>query len=306
MTEQEHKAIIYICILAALADGSQSEAERAQIQRILEGFADPRLDLSSACQDVLAGKVTLAAAAGRLQSPAARALAYEMAACLCRADGDLLDPEKKFLADLRHALQLDTTATDAQINSIPACVGPVSPPPIIGQSSLDVEIDRMILDAAILNGALEIMPHSLATMAIIPLQTRLVYQIGSRYGYQLDSGHIKEFLATVGVGMTAQVFEGFTRRLVGQFARHWAGGIIGGLVQEATGSAVGFASTYALGQVAHKYYASGRTLSAAQLKDTFASMLQAGRSLQGRYANDIQQQARQVNLRDLIPLARQP
>ena len=43
----------------------------------------------------------------RLQSPAARALAYEMAVCVCNADGAVDDPEKKFLADLHQALQLD-------------------------------------------------------------------------------------------------------------------------------------------------------------------------------------------------------
>src|SRR6266566_5256826 len=52
----------------------------------------------------------------------------------------------------------------------------------------DVERDRMILNTAILNGALEIMPHTLATMAIIPVQMRMVYQIGKRRGYELDRG----------------------------------------------------------------------------------------------------------------------
>ena len=138
-------------------------------------------------------------------------------------------------------------------------------PPLLNQNqNRDAEVDQMILNAAILNGALEIMPHTLATMAIVPLQMRLVYRIGHAYGYELDRGHIKDFLATVGVGLTSQVFEGFTRQLVGGFARRLTGGFLGGLVGEATGSAVAFASTYALGQVAKKYYASGRSLSAAQ------------------------------------------
>ena len=84
-------------------------------------------------------------------------------------------------------------------------------------------LDHMILNAAILNGALEIVPHSLAAMAIIPLQMRLVYQIGSIYGYQLDSGHVKEFLATAGIGLTSQV-------LKGSRAGWWAGLPAGSLV----------------------------------------------------------------------------
>ena len=64
-------------------------------------------------------------------------------------------------------------------------------------------------------------------------------------------------------------------------------------------------STYALGQVARKYYASDRTLSASQLKEVFTTMLQNGRSMQGRYSGDILQQSRQVNVSELVPLARQ-
>ena len=52
----------------------------------------------------------------------------------------------------------------------------------------EAELDQMIMNAAIMNGALEIMPHTLATMAIVPLQMRLVYRIGHAYGYELDRG----------------------------------------------------------------------------------------------------------------------
>jgi len=169
----------------------------------------------------------------------------------------------------------------------------------------EVELDRMILNTAILNGALEIMPHTLATMAIIPVQMRMVYQIGKRQGYELDRGHIKDFLATMGIGLTSQVFEGFTRRLVGGLARGLAGGLLGGMVGQATGSAFAFATTYALGQVAKRYYASGRALSTEQLKDVFSSMLVEARSMQGRYSGDIAQKSQQVSVSELLPLVRQ-
>jgi uncharacterized protein (DUF697 family)/tellurite resistance protein len=298
MTAQEQRAIVCICILAAYADGNQHEFERAQIQKIVNGFSGEQFDLSSAYQDVLGGKVTLADAVGQLQTPASKALAYEMAVCLCNADGVLQDAERQFLADLRQTLHLDPATVDAHQQTAQALAGQsFTPPPVvsnINNAGLEADLDRMILNAAILNGALEIVPHSLANMAIIPLQMRLVYQIGNRYGYQLDSGHIKEFLATVGVGLTSQVFEGFTRRLVGGFAGGLVGGLLGGLVKEATGSAVGFASTYALGQVARRYYASGRTLSTQQLKDVFSSMLNQGRSMQSGYSGDIAARARSV------------
>jgi uncharacterized protein (DUF697 family)/tellurite resistance protein len=308
LSQQEHRAIVGLCVLAAFADGAQSEDERARIEQIVNGFSGEGLELASVYQDVLGGKFTLATAASQLQTPPARALGYEMAVCVCNADGVMNDSEKKFLSDLHQALQLQTSATADHQQTAQALAG--QPPPIIAappvlDQNREAEVDKLIMNAAILNGALEIIPHTLATMAIVPLQMRMVYRVGQAYGYEMDRGHIKDFLATVGVGLTSQVFEGFTRQLIGGFARRLTGGFVGGLLGEATGSAVAFASTYALGQVAKKYYASGRTLSGSQLKDVFSTMLQNGRSMQGRYSGDILQRSRQVNVSELLPLASQ-
>ena len=180
LSEQEHKAVICVCILAAFADGTQDEVERAQIERIVNGFPEEHLDLASAYQDILGGKLSLAQVVGQLRAPSAKALAYEMAVCVCHADGLLQEPEKRFLADLRQALQLDSSSVDEHQQTVQAMmVQPLagSVPPV--DASREAELDHLILNAAILNGALEIMPHTLATMAIIPLQMRMVYQIGN-------------------------------------------------------------------------------------------------------------------------------
>jgi uncharacterized protein (DUF697 family)/tellurite resistance protein len=308
ITNPEQRAILCVCILAAFADGAQDEAERAQIERIVSGFAGTQMDLTSAYQDVLGGRLSLTDVAGQLQTPASKALAYEMAVGVCHADGVLADSESSFLSDLRAALHLDAAAADTHEQTASALAAvPIggSPAPPVVDAGREAEIDGVIHNAAILNGALEIMPHTLATMAIIPLQMRMVYQIGRRYGYELDRGHIKDFLGTVGIGLTSQVFEGYAQRLIGGLTRGLAGGLLGGLAGQATGSAVAFATTYALGQVARRYYASGRTLDAAQLKAVFASMLDEGRSLQGRYSGDISQRSRQVNMSEILPLVRQ-
>jgi uncharacterized protein (DUF697 family)/tellurite resistance protein len=307
MTEQEHRAIICTCILAAFADGAQEEVERAQIERIVNGFSEDHLELAGAYQEVLSGKLTLKQAADQLQTPAAKALAYEMAVCVCHADGVLKAPEKQFLADLRQALRLDNAAVDNHHQTAQALVDQplsVAAPPV-QDTAREAELDRLILNAAILNGALEIAPHTLATMAVIPLQMRMVYRIGKLYGFELDRGHIKDFLATVGIGLTSQVFEGFTSRLIGGLTRQLGGRLLGGLAGQAAGSAFAFATTYALGQVARRYYASGRTLDSAQLKEVFSSMLAEARNLQGRYSGDIAQKSRQVNVSQLLPLVQQ-
>lgn len=304
ITPAEQHAILGLCILAAFADGSQGLAERERIQAIASGFAQENPDAALAYQEVLGGRLPLASAVSRLQSPAARNLAYEMAVCVCNADGAANESEQKFLSQLQQALQLDRSTLENHEQTAAALGTPplvVVPPPMLN-AGREAEVDQMILNAAILNGALEIVPHTLATMAIVPLQMRLVYRIGKSYGFELDRGHIKDFLATVGIGLTSQVLEGFTQQLVGGLARRLTGRLLGGIIGQATGSAFAFASTYALGQVARKYYASGRTLSAAQLKDVFANLLSTGRSLQDRYAGDIRQRSQQVNVTELLPL----
>lgn len=304
---QESRAIICLCILAALADGAQNELERARILTILSGLAEAEVDLTSSYQDALSGKLSLASTAAELQSTSAQAVGYEMAVCVCNADGALNESERRFLSELRAALQLDSSSgVDYQQTAQAIALQPVnqSIPPVI-DANWEAELDQIVLNAAILNGALELMPQTLATMAILPLQMRMVYRIGNRYGFELDRGHITEFLATVGIGLTSQVFEGFARKLLGGFTRKLAGGLLGGLAGQVTGSAFSFATTYALGQVARKYYASGRRLDAAQLKDVFTAMLREGRSVQDRYAGDIAARSRQVNVTELLPLIKQ-
>jgi uncharacterized protein (DUF697 family) len=166
------------------------------------------------------------------------------------------------------------------------------------------ELDSMILKAAVLNGALELLPQSIASMAIIPLQMKLVYRIGKAHGYELDRGHVKDLLATLGVGLTGQYLEQVGRKLVGGLFGQVVGGLVGSLARGATGAAFSFATTYALGQVARRYYAGGRTLSAEMLQRTFSEMLAQGKELQIRYATQIEQQARSVDVGRLVQMVR--
>src|SRR5579859_7925285 len=144
LNEQEHRAILCVCILAAFADGAQDEVERAQIERILSGFSDQHLDLASAYQDVLSGKLSLAQTAPQLQSAPSRALAYEMAVCVCNADGILKDSERQFLAELRKGLQLDNNVVEAHQEAAQAMAAhPLTIAPPVIDSGRDAEIDHL-------------------------------------------------------------------------------------------------------------------------------------------------------------------
>lgn len=305
MNAQEQEAIFTICLMAAFADGGKSELERAELKRIAEGFPGIA-NAALLYQRVLTREVTAQQAAAVITSPDLRQLAYEMAVCVCEADDVTNNAEREFLAALRRELKLDPAAVAAfeqRADELAAEPVAVSVPPPLPKVN-DPELDRMILNYAILNGALELLPSSLATMAIVPLQMKMVYRIGKASGHELDRGHIKELLATAGVGLTSQVVEGYARKLIGGLAGKVFGGLARGLTNQLTSSATSFASTYALGQVARRYYAGGRKLSAAQLKETFQSLLGEANSLHSRHAGEIQQKAGQVNVSQLLPLIR--
>jgi len=165
-------------------------------------------------------------------------------------------------------------------------------------------LDSMILRYAILNGALELLPQSWATVAIIPLQVKMVYRIGKAHGVALDQGHIREFIAAAGVGMGSQYLEQFGRRLLGGLVGKMAGRTVGGLAGRATGVAFSFATTYALGQLAKRYYAGGRVMSTDVLRQTFQGLLGPAKNLQQQHLPEIQARARTLNAGEVLRLVK--
>jgi uncharacterized protein (DUF697 family)/tellurite resistance protein len=300
MTGAEQQAVLTLCLMAVFSDGTKDEHERAEVKRIADSLAPgSALNLPALYQDVLLGRRSLEQAATALTTPELRNLAYEMAVCVCDADGGANAAEEAFLERLRTSLRLDSqparefAVQAAAVADVPLADGQVLPAATADTAALD----KMILNYAILNGALELLPQSIASLAIIPLQMKMVYRVGQAHGYNLDRGHIKDLLAALGVGLTGQYVEQIGRKLLG--------GLLGSLGSVATGSAFSFATTYALGEVAKQYYASGRQIDTAQLKQAFASMLQDAKGLQARYAGDIQQKARTIDTRQLLGLVRQ-
>ncbi|MCY7387641.1 MAG: DUF533 domain-containing protein [Burkholderiales bacterium] len=316
MTEQENKAIITLALMAAFADGGNSDVERAEVKRITDALSkDGDINVATIYQDVILNRVTLAAAVAALTTPAAKSLAFELCVSVCDADGTQGAPERAFLANLRQALQLDPVASASAntfaANSATLAAAPlssVSPlePQMLASTMTIAEQDKVILNYAILNGALELLPETLASMAIIPLQMKMVYRIGKTYGFELDKGHIKDFLATAGVGMASQYVEQIGVKLIGRiFGGGLLGGLIGGVAKQAVSSGMSFSTTYALGHLARRYYAGGRTFSTAVLKDTYTSLLGEAQRMQGQYLPAMREKARTVNVAQILEEVRQ-
>jgi uncharacterized protein (DUF697 family)/tellurite resistance protein len=310
MNTSEQRALLGLCLLAAFADGNKNQTEHDRLRQITEGFNNTELNATALYQDVLLKRVTAAELAGQITSSEGRTLAYEMALGVCESDGLLGDAERTFLAELQRSLKLaegqaaglQEEADVITLAALPPVLAAPQPAPPAAPPTRAAEVEKTILNTAILAGALELLPNSLATMAIIPVQMRLVYRIGQQYGYALDRGHIGEFLAAVGLGMTSQVVEGYATKLMRGLLGRVAGGLGRGLSATLTGSAMSFATTWAIGQLAHRYYAGGRTLSALQLKELFQTLLGQARGLQQTYLPQMQERSRNLDLQEVAAL----
>jgi uncharacterized protein (DUF697 family)/uncharacterized tellurite resistance protein B-like protein len=320
----EKESIALIALSAAFCDGNKTDSEREAVRTLLEDLEIP--NASALVTRVLLKKASLVETTPQLLSPESRVLAYEMAVSIIEADGHRNEVETQFLAELASLLQLlpqqaaeplkvaDNIAASASLPPLlfmpePTSTGPAIPAnataaPTTPVRTPDPVLASTIRNTAILAGALELLPQSVATLGILPLQTHLVYRVGRHYGYTLDAGHVKEFIGVLGLGLTSQALEGLARKFLGGLIKKAGGGLAGSLAKAATGPAITFATTYAMGQLAQRYYMGGRTLSTLQLKDSFQQLFSAARSEGERLLPEIQSRAKGLNLSQLPALIR--
>ena len=319
---EQQRALLVIGLYAAFSDDVKDELERGELRSIAESLAEESdtPDLARIYQDVLLKRVSIEAAAAKLTEPGQRQLAYEMAVCVCDADGRQSELERRFLGELRKLLQLDpgqAAAFESEADAVVSLTDVAAPPAAMAVVPVatdlvmalkskvpDADLDKSILNYALVNGALELLPQSWASMAIIPLQIKMVYSIGKAHGVDLDQGHIKEFIAAAGVGFTSQYLEQFGRKLLGGLLGKAAGKTFGKLGGAATGMAFSFATTYALGQLSKRYYAGGRVMNTTMLRETFQNLLGPAKQMQTQYLPQIRQQAYTLDMGRVMAMVR--
>lgn len=322
MQEQDRNPVVAICLLAALVDGERSAEEQAQFQRIAARLgADQESGLVVRAQN---GELSVVEAAEQLTSESGRRLAFEMAVSVVYADGEANPAEQAFLDELKRAIELPAPGAEPILSDVQTLalaplvrprhdtdpgirrLGEIPRPSQAGIPAMthDAALDELIRKQALLTGALELLPQNLATLAIIPLQMRLVYAIGTDFGHKLDPGQIKDLLGAMGIGAAAQVLDGMARRILGGLGRGMLGGTIGGIVGGAAGAAAGagvaFATTYALGHVAKQYYSQGRQLSKDDLRALFEGFRADAEQLLPKVQEEIHAQAQHLDIKRIV------
>jgi uncharacterized protein (DUF697 family)/tellurite resistance protein len=281
LSQHDHKLLAYemaVCVVDA--DGVQSAEEKTFLSelKVALGLSDSEAAASTKEADAIAELIDVPASA----APTATKVQTQINPAVVAAAGAVAG-----------GALVAMSSSESK--------GPVV---AVQPSVSEAQIDASIKNYSILNGALELLPQSWASMAIIPLQMKMVYQIGKQYGFELDKGHVKEFIAAAGVGFGSQYLEQFGRKLIGGLLGKVGGRMIGGLGRTATGVAFSFASTYALGQLAKRYYAGGRQMNTAVLQSTFSELLGPAKQMQAQYWPDIQAKAKTLDAGKIMDMVR--
>lgn len=307
MNERSAQSLVTIAALAAMADGATDAAEQEEVAQVATRLGVSLDDI------VLPEHVSPAMAAAQasrlLMTAESREAAYQVALAVCNADGYANTKESMFLRSLAQSLDIDPAQFDAQSASAMAAVDGIGEVGAQASGSHTADrseqsVDDMILDQAMLTAALELLPDRLANLGILPLQLRLVHNIGQRSGQAGDGPQVKELMATLGIGVVAQVMESVVRKTLGGLAGGLLGGMLGGAAGVAAGGAVTFATTYALGHAAQQYYAQGRTISNSDLKSLFNRLKSDGAELYPRVQSRIAQLAQGNTLQSVMQSVR--
>jgi uncharacterized protein (DUF697 family)/tellurite resistance protein len=300
MTPQDVQAIIAIAALAATADGTQDPAELAAVKTAATHLG--LTDADATVQRAAGGQLSIESLAAQLTSDEARKAAWDTAVAVTHANHDANDREQAFLRSLSSALKVpyDVPAMAS------AAAGAVTAAPTAAPGARPdaAAIDKQIMDQSIMTAACELLPDKLANLAILPLQLRMVYQIGQAHGQSMDMNQVKDLAGAFGIGVGAQMLEGLVRGTLGKLAGGLLGGFLGGAAGMASGAAVTFASTYALGHAAKQYYAQGRSMSMSDLKTLFERLKTEATALYPQMADRINGAAKTTNVSALMSTIR--
>ncbi len=315
MTAADRETIVSLSLLAALSDGHLGREERASLRTLAD-----RLGLDASSAPTLPGDTDLRTLAGRLSGPGAAREAFEACVAVCHADGIVTPGEEAFLCGLWPALGLEArdaesiqggarSLTEAATGALGAEVleptdGPEAHDPGAATTEPDRDFDGWILRHAMLAAAAESLPGSLSSLAVIPIQMRLVARIGAAHGHALNGEQLQELLATAGIGATVQLVDGLARRLVGGLARSLGGRWAGGAAGIATSAAFTFAATYGIGHASLSYYAGGRTLQAVELRAVYTRLVEDGKTLYPRMEGEVRALADRLDLNQLMQALR--
>lgn len=292
MTETESVASLKLLVAMAQADGTLQAEEKEAISGAL---ANVKIAGLSSADALFAEKINVDAEIAKLSSDDARNSTYQAVYSLAYADGTCTKEEQALLDTLKTKLKiaeekssmLGRIFSEAKDTMLVGTIDAINDP-----AKRNAEIKEDVLKYSVLSGILGANPLplvSIATdLAVVGIQTKMFLDIGQYYGHRLDKETAKSFLAGVGLGTGARIAVTNLCKFIPGF-----GSVVG--------AAAAFASTYALGKVAQRYYDSGMKMDLGLLKKEFKEAEKEGKSAYEANKKDIdaQAKAKEAKIKDL-------
>jgi uncharacterized protein (DUF697 family) len=266
ITTKEGMACLRALVAVAKADGKITAEERSSLEGALAmlpaaGDLQPFLDETTDFDQLLRDITT----------PVAREQLWQSAFSMIHADGKATAEEQKLVDKMRVAFQIDdakVSTTKRLLDETKDTLLPSNIEAISDPERRQKEIDQDVLKYSVLSAVLGAFPVpgiAIATdLAIVALQLKLVRDVGQYWGHKVDKDAAKTLLGGLGLGTGARIAVTNLAKLVPVWG-------------SAFGATTAFATTWALGKIANRYFESGQKADIAQLKSEMKSMEKAGK-----------------------------
>lgn len=291
VSREQALAGLRVLVHVSRADGHIDPAERDALQPVFD-----HLELStSEIEALLAEEDALRAALDAVTDPKVRRQVMLASYAVARADEVVTEGERRVIEAIREEWGLEPqrlTPWEAIKESWRRDFAPSLLKPIEDPVEREQRIDRIVRSRAFGLAILGLVPGSIVAEGLTAfMQVRLVSSIGHYYGHRSDSKIMRALFASL-IGVIAANTAIFTLvRLV----PGWGSAI---------GAAANFATTYALGEVAKRYFESGGKLDKEALKNAFREARRRGRELYSEEKKRVQASAERVRV-DVGELERQ-
>jgi len=268
LAENQALASLRVLVCVAKADGELAPEERMSLENAFTGLQMPA-DVTP--KSLLDEKIDLDAQLRLFATPESRESIYQSALGMIHVNGVCTPGEQRTLDHLRTTLQIsDEKASlarrilvEAKDTVLPSSIQPVDDP---ARRATEVKSDT--LKYSVVSGALGAFPIpglAIATdLAVVGVQVKMVRDIGQRWGHKLDKQAAVSLLGGLGLGTGARIAVSNLAKLVPVW-----GSVVG--------ASASFASTWALGKIADKYFESGMKADLASLKSDFKAAQAEGR-----------------------------
>jgi uncharacterized protein (DUF697 family)/uncharacterized tellurite resistance protein B-like protein len=283
IAEVEALASLRILVAVARADGTVHNDERRSLAAALESFEMPG---GLSVEQLLQEEPDVALQLHQLTSPEAREQIYRSAYFMAYADGTCTKEEQALLDQIAEATDAaaETRTSLDRVFVGRASFGPPSKlPPIDDAQKRATEIETRIRRYSVMSavlGAFPIPGLAIATdLAVIALQLKMISDIGAFWGRVVDKQGAKSLLYGVGLGTGARLAVNNLAKLL----PGW-GSVIG--------ATTSFVSTFALGTVMDKYFASNAQPTRDGLRANFKAAEEAARAVYADQADVVIQSQR--------------